>query len=51
MRPATCCQCPREKTKNPVAAGLKDVKATDVTYNNPVFIADRDGSITFLFFA
>ena len=37
------------KTKNPVAAGLKDVKATDVTYNNPVFIADRDGSITFLF--
>ncbi|HEY1599675.1 MAG TPA: sialidase family protein [Pirellulales bacterium] len=37
------------KTKNPVALELKNVKATDVTYNNPVFIADRDGTVTFLF--
>jgi sialidase-1 len=37
------------KTKNPVAVGLKGVKSTDVTYNNPVFIADRDGGVTFLF--
>ena len=40
---------PGAKTKNPVAVGLKNVKATDVTYNNPVFIADRDGTVTFVF--
>lgn len=37
------------KAKNQVALQLKNIKADDVTYNNPVFIADRDGSIVFLF--
>ena len=37
------------KSKNPVALGLKGVKSADVTYNNPVFIPDRDGGVTFLF--
>ena len=40
---------PGPKEKNPVALDLKNVKATDVTYNNPVFIADRDGGVSFLF--
>jgi sialidase-1 len=40
---------PGPKTKNPVALRLKNVKPTDVTYNNPVFIADRDGTVHFLF--
>jgi sialidase-1 len=40
---------PGPKTKNPVALHLKDVKSSDVTYNNPVMIADRDGSVTFMF--
>ena len=40
---------PGAKTKNPVALKLKNVKAGDVTYNNPVFIADRDGGVSFLF--
>ncbi|HVJ85653.1 MAG TPA: sialidase family protein [Caulifigura sp.] len=40
---------PGPKTKNPVALRLKNVKPTDVTYNNPVLIADRDGTVHFLF--
>ncbi len=40
---------PGAKTKNPLALKLKNVKATDVTYNNPVFVADRDGGVSFLF--
>ncbi len=40
---------PGPKTKNPVALRLKNVKPTDVTYNNPVLIADRDGMVHFLF--
>ncbi|OAI54187.1 exo-alpha-sialidase, partial [Planctomyces sp. SCGC AG-212-M04] len=40
---------PGAKTKNPVALRLKNVKPTDVTYNNPVLIADRDGTVHFLF--
>lgn len=40
---------PGPKTKNPEALRLKNVKPTDVTYNNPVLIADRDGTVHFLF--
>ncbi|QDT56755.1 Sialidase precursor [Caulifigura coniformis] len=40
---------PGPKTKNPVALRLKNVKPGDVTYNNPVLIADRDGTVHFLF--
>lgn len=40
---------PGPKSKNPVALALKGVKPDDVTYNNPVLIADRDGSVHMLF--
>jgi len=37
------------KTKNPVALALKGVRAEDQTYNNPVLIPDRDGTVHGLF--
>ncbi len=37
------------KTKNPFALKLKNVDANDVTYNNPVLIADKDGTVHMLF--
>jgi sialidase-1 len=37
------------KKKNPFALAIKSVKPDDVTYNNPVLIADRDGTVHFLF--
>ena len=37
------------KRKNPLALHMKNVDPADVTYNNPVLIADRDGSIHMLF--
>ncbi len=37
------------KTKNPVALRLKDVDTTQVTYNNPVLIADKDGTVHMLY--
>ena len=37
------------KAKNAVARGLKGTKDGDVTYNNPVFVAERDGRVHFLF--
>ena len=40
---------PGPKEKNPVAIAKKVGKATDVTYNNPVAFADRDGSVHMLF--
>ena len=40
---------PGEKTKNPVAMTKKLAGADDVTYNNPVAIADRSGAVHFLF--
>ena len=40
---------PGAKQKNPAALVLKFVKPEDVTYNNPVLIADRDGTVHFLF--
>ncbi len=36
-------------TKNPFALRVKDVNTNDVTYNNPVLIPDRDGSVHGLF--
>jgi sialidase-1 len=40
---------PGEKTKNPFALVLKSVDPKDVTYNNPVLIADKDGTVHMLF--
>ncbi|HEX4131885.1 MAG TPA: sialidase family protein [Pirellulales bacterium] len=37
------------KTKNAAALRLKNVRAEDVTYNNPVLIPDRDGTLHGLF--
>ncbi len=40
---------PGSKTKNPVALAQKLANTDDVTYNNPVAFANRDGSVQFLF--
>ncbi len=37
------------KRKNPFALRMKNVEPTDVTYNNPVLIADKDGTVHMLF--
>lgn len=37
------------KAKNPYALKMKNVDPTAVTYNNPVLIADKDGSVHMLF--
>ncbi|WP_166647225.1 exo-alpha-sialidase [Prosthecobacter fusiformis] len=37
------------KTKNPFALAIKNVDPKTVTYNNPVMIADKDGTIHMLF--
>jgi sialidase-1 len=37
------------KEKNPFALLMKNVDPADVTYNNPVMIADKDGTIHMLF--
>jgi sialidase-1 len=37
------------KRKNPFAMRMKNVDPNDVTYNNPVLIADRDGTVHMLF--
>lgn len=37
------------KTKNPFSLALKKTDPTTVTYNNPVLIADRDGTVHMLF--
>ena len=37
------------KQKNPFALRMKNVDPADVTYNNPVLIADRDGTVHMLF--
>lgn len=38
-----------ELHRNPVAIERKQASPTDVTYNNPVAIADRNGAVHFLF--
>ena len=40
---------PGPKQKNPFALRLKNVDTTQVTYNNPVLIADKDGTVHMLF--
>ena len=37
------------KVKNPFALKMKNVDPNDVTYNNPVLIADKDGAVHMLF--
>ncbi len=37
------------KEKNPFALRMKNVDPKDVTYNNPVLIADKDGTVHMLF--
>ena len=48
-RPQKVASVPGPKIRNPVIAHDKGAKADDVTYNNPVAIADRDGTVHFLF--
>src|SRR5947208_3048586 len=40
---------PGPKTKNPFSLRVKNVDPNDVTYNNPVLIAGRDGTVHMLF--
>jgi sialidase-1 len=40
---------PGPKEKNPFAMRMKNVDPHDVTYNNPVLIADRNGTVHMLF--
>lgn len=40
---------PGPKTKNPFSLRMKNVDPNDVTYNNPVLIAGRDGTVHMLF--
>ena len=42
-------EVPGPITKNPFALAVKGVDPNDVTYNNPVLIADRDGTVHMLF--
>jgi sialidase-1 len=47
--PTKIADVPGLKVKNPVALRLKEVRPEDVTYNNPVLIADRAGAVYFIF--
>lgn len=47
--PKSIVDVPGPKTKNPFALRMKNVDPNDVTYNNPVLIADRDGTVHMLF--
>jgi sialidase-1 len=47
--PQSIADVPGPKVKNPFALRLKNIKPDDVTYNNPVLIADRDGTVHMLF--
>jgi sialidase-1 len=47
--PQSIAEVSGSKDKNPFALRLKNVDPTDVTYNNPVLIADRDGTVHMLF--
>jgi sialidase-1 len=47
--PRSIADVPGPKVKNPAALRLKNVKPDDLTYNNPVLIAGRDGTIHMLF--
>jgi sialidase-1 len=47
--PKSIANVPGPKTKNPFALKVKGVDPNDVTYNNPVLIAGRDGTVHMLF--
>jgi len=47
--PKSIAAVPGPKTKNPFSLAVKGVDPADVTYNNPVLIADRDGTVHMLF--
>lgn len=47
--PKKIADVPGPKTKNPVALAQKLGNPDDITYNNPVAFADRNGSVHFLF--
>ncbi|MGB8168336.1 MAG: sialidase family protein [Chthoniobacteraceae bacterium] len=47
--PKSVADVPGPKTKNPFSLRMKNVDPNDVTYNNPVLIADRDGTVHMLF--
>jgi len=48
-QPQSIVDVPGPKQKNPFALRLKNVDTTQVTYNNPVLIADKDGTVHMLF--
>ncbi len=47
--PKSIADVPGPKDKNPFALRVKNVKTSDVTYNNPVLIAGRDGTAHMIF--
>lgn len=47
--PKRIADVPGPKVKNPAALALKNVRPDDVTYNNPVLIPDRNGTVHFVF--
>lgn len=47
--PKSIADVPGPKTKNAFALALKNIDRSHVTYNNPVLIADRDGTVHMLF--
>lgn len=47
--PKSIADVPGPKTKNPFSLLVKNVDPTQVTYNNPVLIAERDGAVHMLF--
>ena len=48
-QPHSIVDVPGPKQKNPFALRLKNVDTTQVTYNNPVLIAGKDGTVHMLF--
>jgi sialidase-1 len=47
--PKSIADVPGPKTKNPFSLRMKGVDPNDVTYNNPVLISDRNGTVHMLF--
>ncbi|MBI3881929.1 MAG: exo-alpha-sialidase [Verrucomicrobia bacterium] len=47
--PKSIADVPGPKPKNPFALRIKNVNTNDLTYNNPVLIADRDGTVHMVF--
>jgi sialidase-1 len=47
--PRSIADVPGPKPKNPFALAVKGVRADDVTFNNPVLIADRDSPVHMVF--